>query len=275
MAVKDTPFWAFNCAYLLFLSPVLYCLFMAHLGGDPEAWKAPLLPPAADAWPALAAAAGLSLWLAALGAGLRQALTALGWKLGAKTAAQQKDDFVRMAYANISLSVLARVQGRFEVSFLLLVAFYTAFFAILFEMARHTNLEIAFDLARNLRGLWIFAVGVAVLLGVLHAHVRLAFAQGLSFGLSYLGWVALALLGHAAAVALPPAALDKRDESGPARLHVHHWHWAFFATHFAVFDSALSRVSQALFLGVYLHGAACFGLEAIFEAKPVSGAARD
>mmetsp|Transcript_97232 Transcript_97232/g.295220 ORF Transcript_97232/g.295220 Transcript_97232/m.295220 type:complete len:340 (-) Transcript_97232:37-1056(-) len=316
MATQDVPFWLFNCAYLLFLSPVIYHLFQFHLSSDQQVRQANVLPWASEPFFAWASTSLFMVWMAMLGALLRIALAYLGWKQGMKPPTQHKDDFVRMAYLNVSLAVLARVQGRLEarempqeaassaqcaaeplggfwwpeLAFIVLVAFYATFFSLLFEMVRHINLHISADLANNLRGLWIMVVGVFVLLGVLHAHLQLAFAHGRSFGCAYLGWVALTLLGHVG-IQLVPATLLQRgvgtkagagthrregqpsdhggqDSQGQLKLHVHHWYWAFLAAHFTIFDTALSFVAQAIFLGVYIHGAACFGLEAIFEACP-------
>lgn len=274
MAISDTPFWAFNIAYMLFLMPILCCLIAEMLSSDARVLDVNALPLHGhnDERIGLAAGAIVVGGLLALSVALQTALTTTGWKLNGKSVAQHKDDFARMAYLNVSLVFLGRVQWRIfpdsggfweTCAFPALVVYFTVFFTLLFEMVRHINLHIGPDLVRNPRGLWITVVGVFVLVSVLHSHVRLAFAQASSFGYAYLGWLALALLGHAALHVTPEACLG--GTQGTTKLHVHHWYWSFMAAHFAIFDSQLSCVSQALFISVYIHGAACFGLEGIFE----------
>lgn len=297
LAMQDTPFWLFNCAYLLFLLPVICALLLEYVG---SARKAPVevLPLSIEASESVAAAVLFLPFSVLCYVALRASIARLGWKQGEKPATQHKDDLARMAYVNVSILVLARVgkrlvrgrsssadlclatdnvcTGWYELAFLICVAYYTAFFSVLFEMVRFVNLQISFSVFRNPKGLWIVVVGVVVLFGVLHAHVRYAFEQGSEFGYAYLAWIVLLLVGHAAINAASPAALRAMDgrpsgsENGKSHgdkaiVHIHHWYWTFFAAHFPVFDSLLSYVSQALFLGVYLHGVACFGLEPIFE----------
>ncbi|CAE8649832.1 unnamed protein product, partial [Polarella glacialis] len=178
----------------------------------------------------------------------------------------------------VSLAVIGRVQSRISddpALFLLLLTYFTVFYSILFEMVRHINLHISSSLARNLPGLCIVVSALLVIAGVLVVHLRLAFAQGNEFGMVYVGWVTFALLGHTAIQAMPVEwlASDAKLAAQGARLHVHHWYWSFLAAHFAIFGSPLSMLAQAAFLGIYIHGAACFGAEAIFE--PVALSERD
>jgi len=270
MEIQETPNWVFNCTYLLILSPTLYHLVLVHARRDHEEWAAQVLPlcgmdPLKTLWKTMLFLA----WMAFLSAALRASLAHWGWKQGAKPPEQLKDDAIRMAYINVCLAVVARVQARIGMRFCAMVALYAALFALLFEMVRHVNVHIGAELAGNPQGLWIVVVGVLVLVCVLHAHVCLAFAQESSFGKAYVGWVALTLAVHAFVHVAP----FSWSPSSP-KLHVHHWYWALLAAHFAIFDSALSRTSQALYLGIYIHGAACFGLEPIFEPgvpRPAQG----
>merc|ERR1712008_136614 len=95
----------------------------------------------------------------------------------------------------------------------------------------------------------------------------MAFNQGAAFGRAYCGWILLVLMWHIVAQLMPVCMIvfSSGAQADWPTLHVHHWYWAFLAAHMAIFDSALSAVSQTIFLGVYIHGAASFGLEAIFE----------
>ena len=126
-------------------------------------------------------------------------------------------------------------------------------------------MHISVDLLQNPAGFGIATAAIIVIGGVLKSHLQLAFLEDFEFGVVYVGWVFLALLAHVATASL------WRNASEASKLHLHHWYWAFLAAHFPIFDSALSCLSQAAFLGIYVHGAACFGLESIFETLPVAG----
>eukprot|EP00434_Breviolum_minutum_P007770 symbB.v1.2.006856.t1/scaffold408.1/size210514/14 len=125
-------------------------------------------------------------------------------------------------------------------------------------MVRHVNLHISLDVLQNPRGLGICIAALVVILGVLASHLSMAVQQGFTFAFVYVGWILLGLLLHALTQAIPGG-----------RLHVHHWYWAFLASHYPIFDCLLSSLSQAgysaAFMGIYVHGVACFGLEAIYE----------
>jgi len=190
MGVDGTPFWLFGCAYGLFLSPVIVLLaihFMRHQ-------KIEILPWSVSQDSALTSVGLLALWMFLLGGVLRAVLWCLGWKIGPKRMGQHNDDFVRMGYLHVSLVFLGRVHGRLimdsgmtpGLSYLLLIAFYAAFFSLLFEMVRHIDVRLSLDLGRNPGGLAIVLVGALVLCGVILAHVQMAFDQGLlrvdSFG---------------------------------------------------------------------------------------------
>ncbi|CAJ1343812.1 unnamed protein product [Effrenium voratum] len=124
-------------------------------------------------------------------------------------------------------------------------------------MVRHVNLHISADVLRNPRGLGICVAALFVILGVLLSHLRMAFAESWDFGAAYVGWVLLGLVLHGAA--------SRLELTQGCKLHLHHWYWAFLASHYAVFDCLLSSLAQAAFMGIYIHGAACFGLEPIYE----------
>ncbi|OLP89533.1 hypothetical protein AK812_SmicGene28989 [Symbiodinium microadriaticum] len=89
--------------------------------------------------------------------------------------------------------------------------------------------------------------------GVLLDHLTCAFQADI--GWEYVAWVAFGLAAHG---------VGEGYQTG-CKLHLHHWYWAFLACHYAVFDCLLSRFAQAAFLGIYIHGAALFGLESIYE----------
>jgi len=293
--MKNTPYWLFNIAYLLFLLPVIYSLIQELASGDKAT---PVLSISVGPLESLVSAAIWLPFMLLCYLCQRWALARLGWKQGAKPARQQKDDFVRMSYINVGLLFLARISKRivqsratateqcwggskvclgfYEIGFLFLVFYYAAFFSVLFEMVRFIDLTISIHVFSKPKGLWIVVVGAVVVVAVLRAHAVYAFSQGDEFGWAYLGWIGLMFAAHAIAIAVTPAAFRRIDarqhESGSSRqdddsvkLHVHHWYWTFFAAHFPVFDTTLSYVAQALFLGVYIHGVGCFGLEPIFE----------
>ncbi|CAE7161148.1 unnamed protein product, partial [Symbiodinium pilosum] len=132
-------------------------------------------------------------WLAMLYVILRMAVSKLHWKLKTKPLWQHKDDLLRMAYLNVGLFFLARVHGRLWLpqpggmretvhwGFLILVAHFTFFYTVLFEMVRHVNLHISGDVFHNPQGLGICIVALAVILGVLLDHFALAFQTGVGW----------------------------------------------------------------------------------------------
>mmetsp|Transcript_62220 Transcript_62220/g.136241 ORF Transcript_62220/g.136241 Transcript_62220/m.136241 type:complete len:250 (+) Transcript_62220:53-802(+) len=249
MKIRDTPFGVFATAYGLYLLPFIYLLLPP--GGAP----APALPWNCSPWDGLRSLICLEVLLGALYASLRLVIDFLHWKQATKDPWQHKDDLLRMAYLNVSLCFLGRVHGRMAGVFPLLLVYFTAFYTVLFEMVRYVNLHISMDVVGNPRGLGICIAALVVILGVLTSHLSLAFQQGTDFALAYVGWVSLGLLLHALASALPGG-----------KLHLHHWYWAFLASHYPIFDCLLSSLAQAAFMGIYIHGAACFGLEAVYHA---------
>eukprot|EP00439_Symbiodinium_sp_Y106_P038787 s2496_g4.t1 len=172
MAMQDTPFAVFACAYGLYLLPFIYLLLSSRLPAGSKA----LLPWQPSGSPFLGALVFES-WLTVLYMLLRLAVSKLRWKLKMKPLWQHKDDLLRMAYLNVGLCFVGRIQARvwspqtggtFEfvrLDFLLLVAYFTFFYAVLFEMVRHVNLHISADVFRNPQGLGICAVALAVILG--------------------------------------------------------------------------------------------------------------
>ncbi|CAE7216229.1 unnamed protein product [Symbiodinium sp. CCMP2592] len=168
MAMQDTPFAVFACAYGLYLLPFIYLLLSSRLPAGSKA----LLPWQPLGSPFLGALIFES-WLTVLYMLLRLAVSKLHWKLKMKPLWQHKDDLLRMAYLNVGLCFVGRIQARvwspqtggtFEsvrLDFLLLVAYFTFFYAVLFEMVRHVNLHISADVFRNPQGLGICTVALA------------------------------------------------------------------------------------------------------------------
>eukprot|EP00933_Yihiella_yeosuensis_P006629 TRINITY_DN11135_c0_g1_i4.p1 TRINITY_DN11135_c0_g1~~TRINITY_DN11135_c0_g1_i4.p1 ORF type:complete len:332 (-),score=30.46 TRINITY_DN11135_c0_g1_i4:113-1066(-) len=281
MAIQDTPFWLFGLIYAFYLLP--FILYLQEGGAKAEGAKVlPLVN--SDALQGLLDTCLLQLWMCLLYAAMRALLSCFGWKQGRKLPCQHKDDFVRMGYLQVSLAVLGRLQGRFShaessfmfhlaprVEFLTLLTYFNVFYTLLFEMVRFINMHLSSDLLSNLKGLGIVTIASIVIVGVLKAHLLLAFAQSHDFGIAYVAWVAFVVFGHVIVQMIPSTLLDRNDandlsQSGQVtHLHVHHWYWSFIAAHFAIFDSRLSCLTQAAFLGIYIHGVACFGLEPIFE----------
>ncbi|CAE7604750.1 unnamed protein product [Symbiodinium natans] len=127
------------------------------------------------------------------------------------------------------------------------------------QMRSRALRHISVDVFRNPQGLGICVVALVVILGVLFEHLALAFQADV--GWEYVAWVALVLAAHGV------GAGHQNNGGQRCKLHLHHWYWAFLASHYAVFDCLLSSLAQAAFLGIYIHGAALFGLESIYEPR--------
>eukprot|EP00913_Durusdinium_trenchii_P025011 g23476.t1 len=229
-------------AYGAYLLPFLYLL----LPGNTVKTSA-VLPWSCSPWSALTSLLTLEVAIGVLYALLRIVLDKLKWKQGQKASSQHKAEKLR----HVSLCFLGRLHGRVSGVFLIFLLYFTAFYAVLFEMVRHVNLHISVDVLGNPRGLGICVTALVVIIGVLGSHLAVAFDQGIAG--AYVGWLLLGLLLHGAAEATPGG-----------RLHLHHWYWAFLASHYPIFDNPLSSLAQAAFMGIYIHGAACFGLQEIY-----------
>ena len=238
--IKETPFYIFALVYGAYLLPFLFL----RRTGPVLPWS----PEDGGIW----ACVRLQAVILGLYAALRL-LSRLGWKVRPKYCWQHKDDLMRMAYLDVSLCFLGRLHSR-NVMFLMCLVYFTAFYALLFEMVRHVNLHISWEVRHNPRGLAICCSALTIILAVLGAHTSMAYREG--FLWTYGAWVALCLLCHGFMSAAPGT-----------RLHLHHWYWAFLAAHFAIFDCALSMCAQAAFVGIYVHGAACFGLDPIYYGE--------
>ena len=65
---------------------------------------------------------------------------------------------------------------------------------------------------------------------------------------------AVVIAGHAALVVGP----------GRTSAHFHHWYSGFLGSNFCVFEGRVSLLAHAMLLGIFLHGAAFFGVERVF-----------
>lgn len=64
---------------------------------------------------------------------------------------------------------------------------------------------------------------------------------------------------------------------GRTEAHFHHWYTGFIGSAFCVFESDVSLIAHTMLLGIFLHGAALFGVEQCFyppEPHPPQEAGR-
>jgi hypothetical protein len=102
----------------------------------------------------------------------------------------------------------------------------------------------------------IFLPAAAVISLAMTYHLMTAWRVSPEFFGLYVGVIALFLLYH---VALYVAYDD--------RFHLHHWYVGLFAAHACIFNTDVSIVCQAAFIGIYVHGIAVFGPDSIIEMK--------
>eukprot|EP00667_Euglena_gracilis_P013245 EG_transcript_13654 len=254
--------YLFSGLFLLYLTPVLLS-FPATFARDVPV--AEPLPYAAQGW-------GIALWLGLL-FGLYASLRSIGqWlplKMHRKSPAAHKNDVTQLAYMGMALAVTAGLAARMTsvetdetigLPFSHLTVFYTLFYTLLFEVLRPINMTLSSDMVGNVPALLTFAACMIVLLGIFAGHLRHALSQPPAFRNAYLAWIVVGAAFHAGILLRPSIA----GVPGRAYLHLHHWYWPLPFAHMAIFRSELSMLSQAMFLGIFIHGAACFGCEPLF-----------
>jgi hypothetical protein len=134
----------------------------------------------------------------------------------------------------------------------MIIAYYTWFFALIYEVTKNLNITLTRDCFRNPYTVSVTTLTGVMMVGVLALHVMFAAADRNL--VEFLGFALLATLFHLCLLVGP----------GSAHVHVHHWYWAFAAAHMCVFDSRTSQIAQAMFVGSYIHGVALFGVEKVF-----------
>ena len=212
--------------------------------------------------------------------GQRAVAFTMKWKINEKTSAIHKEDIFRMTLLNVTMCIFGRVGARLESprapTFLFLAMVYTFFFGVLFEMVATFNIEFTKDCFANPAAL-IFAGFLIFILSALAWHHFSLAATNARFrrrlrhyhvddddGLMSLpGAIALFILVIAFHVILSLA-------PGNSSAHWHHWYTGFLGALFCVFDSMVSQIAQVMLLGIFLHGAAFFGVEPCFSPDPSS-----
>ena len=108
----------------------------------------------------------------------------------------------------------------------------------------------------------LMAFTASIVGGLLANHLALAAARNATrapgdapfSAAQALGLAAFVVGGHGLLVVAP----------GDTAAHFHHWYTGFVGSCFCVFDSDVSQIAHAMLLGIYLHGAALFGVERCF-----------
>ena len=273
----------FLCLVAAYILPLAYCL--AHEGiyaasssrGGGGGENGVLVPGYLSTTPAVGAVASCMLFSLCVYGAQRFVSRRFRWKMREKGAACHKEDVFRMSLLNAFLCLFGRVGARLEdtsgVFFGGLVVFYIFFFGILFETVRHLDIEFTAACLQKPATV-VFGIFVLFVVGALALnHFSLAAAnakelsrrkqrllpetnddEGVATLLGAAGLCAMVVLFHVA-LALAP---------GDASAHFHHWYTGFLGALFCVFDTPASMVAQAMLLGIYLHGAAFFGIEPCF-----------
>ena len=108
----------------------------------------------------------------------------------------------------------------------------------------------------------LMAFTASIVGGLLANHLALAAARNATrapgdapfSAAQALGLAAFVVGGHGLLVVAP----------GDTAAHFHHWYTGFVGSCFCVFESDVSLIAHCMLLGIYLHGAALFGVEACF-----------
>lgn len=211
---------------------------------------------------------GLVAWLGvnvALYGAQRAVAARRGWKMNEKHAATHKEDLLRMCVLSGLLFLAGRVGARVAADplvFFAWLAFFTFGYGVLFELLRHANIELTRDCVSNVHTLALMAFTASIVGGLLANHLALAAARNATrapgdapfSAAQALGLAAFVVGGHGLLVVAP----------GDTAAHFHHWYTGFVGSCFCVFDSDVSQIAHAMLLGIYLHGAALFGVERCF-----------
>jgi len=260
--VSRDRLYVFVLLFLLYLAPLFRALPDVFLRE-----RSNIVPLACDK-----AENGLLAWLvliSALYVFLRFIGRCLPIKAHTKDFAHHKNDVVTLVGVGLIIGVVGRAGVRMHsgdaesitgMTFPSLVVWYTLFYTVLFEVLRPVKLTLSSDIAGNLPALVISLASFVVLLGVLLGHLVLAISQPAPFRNSYLIWVALGAAVHFMLFGIHRAP----GVDGQAHLHLHHWYWPVPMALTTVFPTDMSMLAQAMFVGIALHGLACFGAEPLF-----------
>ena len=181
-----------------------------------------------------------------------------------KTAARHKEDLLRQAYLSGLLFLAGRVGARINeqpLTFTVLLVLFTFGFGLLFELIRHANVELTRDCFRNPYSLFVMVFSAGLVAALVGNHLALVAARpvdpanGAVFGATEAVGLALFVLGAHGALVLAP---------GRTAAHFHHWYTGFVGSAFCVFESDVSLIAHTMLLGIFLHGAALFGVEPCF-----------
>ena len=138
------------------------------------------------------------------------------------------------------------------ISFFGKVVFYLLIYSLMYETCPRAsvgNVEIPSTAAIILN---LFVLGLIVM--SVYSHIKSAAKCGTWFLRVYIGWMIIIVLYIGVAYFIPSV-----------RLHLHHYHWGFLLSHYAIFETPTSELAQAIFISFFLHGCAVFGVEPIFH----------
>lgn len=206
-----------------------------------------------------------------------------GFKVNHKSPDQHKDDILRMLYYGIVLGSLGGVAGRIDSSssldgsggsggpggdsgstyFPLAVGYYCIVFTAMFELVRDYQIELSVNgFTSSIVSILVVVSSMALCILVVVSHVLAAARISRDFLSIYANVILGCFLVHLI-LFLP---------SKHVSVHVHHWYWSLPLAHMCIFNTDVSMIAQAMFLGIHVHGVACFGIESLFYKAPGAGA---
>ena len=187
------------------------------------------------------------------------------WKMNEKTAAVHKEDLLRQTLLSGLLFLAGRVGARLvdePLLFGVLLVCFTFGFGVLFELVRHCNIELTADCWKNAYTVALMVFTAAIVGALVANHLALVNARNAQRDPATPAFSATQAVGLAAFVIGAHVALTLAP--GKTSAHFHHWYTGFVGSCFCVFESDVSLIAHCMLLGIYLHGAALFGVEACF-----------
>jgi len=220
----------------------------------------------------------LAAWmLALLGVyvGYRHAGKRFGIKMHAKNPAEHKNDIMWLFVFSGTLFVAGageRVMTRQTfcgIPFILFVIYFTIHFTVLFEGARYVDISLTRSMAQKpgfKAAVVIVAIAIFTILGCMYAHWMFASKKGSAVPDDYIALASLAWAVHLFMFfsPVPQRICPLKNDTVGCYLHLHHWYWPVPLAHICMLPTSVSMVCQAMFIGAFLHGVACFGAEQIF-----------
>lgn len=203
-----------------------------------------------------------------------------GIKMHEKSAADHRNDAIWLFVAGAGLTGIGGVDRRlansdipgygsvFQIPFAVTLTFYTAIFTCLFELVRECRVSLSPAVMKQSNYKTVIGIIVSGCLAVFcsaYAHVQITFKatdDGDPYRLRYLLLCGLAFAVHFSLFS--SRLMELLFSLDTSHLHLHHWYWPLPLAHMCTFVSDVSLLSQAMFIGMFIHGVACFGSEELF-----------